>query len=331
MTDCLFFPFSHIDSSQKRTIQHFLPGCSYLSLDVEPCRPEESLPGHDTAPLAPVYFSIREIQKIKQQVLSFQQWADIHQGSANRLKVVFDKNPWLSDPDNTTGIIAQIRSTAPATPDKGSDQDSWMESLLLLELFRMVDQENESIHSRLEQVHQKQKALFASLRGEISQKEPDQKKQGEKICHEQEPGAWMTEKRIFSWWKAAMHKGLLTHASPLILATTSPDVYSFCCQEDHKQTNALDIDPIKVHEDKCSRNEQWQMNFLQCLQDILNGKGIDRNKLSVSCSSCSDSGYTGTGYIRFQLLSEKQKSFLAQGAPAGQEKPIGLCLMGLHE
>ncbi len=334
MTDCIFFPFSHIDSCQKRTIEHFLPGCSYLSMNIEPCAPETSLPGHDTNTLEPVYFSTTEMQKIKQQVLSFQQWAAIHQGHKNSLKVFFDENPWLSDPDNTTGIISQIRKSLPGQGNAPLPvKNSWMESLLILELFRMVDKENQSIHSRLQKAEQKQKALFAQLRGEILE-ETDQENQIRERCHTQvplqEPGAWMTEKRVFSWWNAAMHKDLFAGTSPLILVTTSPDVYTFCCQTRQVPTNALDIDPIKVHEDKCSRKEQWQMDFLQCLQDFLSGKDIDRKNLSVSCTRCSDSADTGTGYIRFQILSEKQKLFLAQGNRAGQEKPIGLCLMGLN-
>ncbi len=324
MIDWCFFPFSHITPEQEAIVETFLPECPHLVLDC----PESNTDKPSSSFFTPLYaasessvISSGMMNQIKNQAKDFHNWANMNKLGKWEIKSFFNENPWFSEPDGPLHLASQMRETK-KHPENSTE--ILTKSLLILELMRMMDEANEAIDSRLQTIHQKHQTLFAQLQGELSEKNTAFSPVSSRNRNNGEEDV-MAEKRIRAFWQTLLHMGTLSSDRPLILVTTSSQVYDICTCRQQELRNPLDIVRIKVHEETCVHRKQWQTNFVQCFQDFLTGKGMDKSILDISCTNCKH-----TGYIRFQAITEQQKSWLAPGQNAAQTKSVGLCLLGIH-
>ena len=317
----LFFPFTHITQKQLSTILAFFPSFQYFPgiSDFKHHKVLQDL--LDQGQVHPVFLSPEELEIVEQKVEQYQAWAQIHKGNEVNLKSLLKDNPYFTSDTNVTAIKSQIKGSKEDKADSGavlSPGPALQHNLLFLKTAQLCDEQNERIDLKLKDLETSREDLISSLRGLESSLTVVQ---DSKMDANKDVGAMMTRERIYAWSGCMAQKGALDQEGdgPLFI-TTSEAVFNYfesICQD---FVNALDIDKIKVHENKCENKSEWQHHFCKYLMRAIQGNGTRENELPKVNDKCSLSGR-----IKLSLFSGDDINKLFNCS----EKQIPVCLIKL--
>jgi hypothetical protein len=313
----IFFPFSHIRKDQLKCITAFFSKIAFLPL-VPDFNADQKL-AQLTAQgiLHPLFSSAQELDRVKAQVRSYQDWAQLHRGNEKNLRALLQESPYFADDTGLSSIQSQIRR---GTKEKksGDHEKKIPDPLLVLKFAEILDAQNEGIEEELAALELNNASLFSQLLGEAGEIKSDSYSSP---CVSSDPGSIMTEGRVVSWLRYSEAKGIFKgEGGTALLVTTSSAVFDFMVSKCEGAINGLDIDSIKVHENECENRCKWQQDFDCCLE-----KTIANEKSSEMAQLEADDTCSLTGKIKLCLLpGEVSKAFLKI---PGQS--IAVCLVQL--
>ncbi len=327
MLDVVFFPFSHIDFRQLKTLLTIFPAFRYLPVSSGPVEgpPLDSLIRQGK--VLPEYHPGETVTRVHQQVESFMEWARMHKGNEKNLKALIKDTPYFSNDADPTRIQSQLKARisrgqgAHSRPAPDSQNHIMTDPLVFLTFARNLDRENERIDTGLQELEKRRDALFSELSGKNDVTDPLPPGN----TGFSDPGDNMTGGRVLSWLKAAGETALFKNTpAPKLLVTTSPAVFDYILEQSKDVINGLDIESIKVHEDECPLKQKWQDAFCQVLEKAIADKKWTQEEIpdeaADGCNTCIN--------IKLGIFSEKA-DFLSQSDFIWDQESFGICLVQL--
>jgi hypothetical protein len=319
--DVLFFPFSHVDDIQRKTLAAFFPHFWFLPLASDLTQDPHMEPLVETRAAVPVFTPDARLKKVAPLVAAWLDWAALHQGNERNLKTLIRDNPYFTEEASLSAIQSELQARIRQdVPDTGPEQGKG-DPLLFSAIAKISDQRIEAVNRDLARLEKKRAELFSRLRGDM---EPAPEGPPEEKVSD--PGGAMTLQRICSWAACARELGLFQTSGPLVLATTSPAVFDMVTVNASRVTNALDIDAVKVHEDGCVNRPGWQRQVLGLLERRMSDPPsvtLDQARLDLETArdGCSLTGRIQAGVFDGPDL-EKNLNL-----PAG---PLSVCRVTLN-
>lgn len=286
----LFFPFTHMTQKKLNTILAFFPSFQYLpgSRDFKQDHALQEL--CDLGQIHPIFLSSDEFEAVEQKIEQYQAWAQIHKGNEVNLKSLLKDSPYFTSDTDVTAIKSRIKGFKQDKEDSGavvSTESTLQHNLLFLKIAHLCDEQNERIDLQLKELDTSRDKLMSVLRGLDSPLDI----QDSKMDGDNDSGAMMTRERIYAWSGCMAQKGALEQGGgSFLFITTSEAVFSYLESICTDVINALDIDKIKVHENKCEKKSEWQHQFCDHLMRAICGNGIRENELPKVTDGCSLSG-----------------------------------------
>jgi len=316
----LFFPFTHLTRIQLKTILRFFPYMEHLALEENYSNyPElEALSGEQK--IIPWFLTSDESAQTQAQIAQYLDWAKIHKGNEHNLKSLFKDNPYFTNDSDVSAIKSHLKTAGDHRKKTEPGKNLTVQHRLFLKMAQLCDFQNESIDSQLKDIDQNRNIIFSSLRGieqkkdlDIEMIQPDIIKDDQSI---------MAKERVLAWSRIMAEKGALTQKGKLpVLITTSSAVIEYLESICDDVINALDLDPIKVHENECENINEWQLQFTQGLLDvIMAGSAQEKPSLKVK-DNCKHEGQ-----IKLYLFSGNDINKLFNRT----EKQIPVCLVRLE-
>nr|NJM01679.1 hypothetical protein [Desulfobacula sp.] len=246
-------------------------------------------------------------------------WVKVNRGNENNLRGLLKNNPYFTSDSDLTAIKSQIRGAGEAAekPEK-TGKDILLRDLLFLRMARQCDLENESIDIQLKNIDTAGSRMLSALLGEEGLKNMAPSGRGEGIT---DPGAVMTRERIEAWSRCMIHHGGFRPAgeSPLFV-TTSEAVADYLETISSDAINALDIDPIKVHENDCENKTGWRQ---QVFEQLISAAKGDTGRQNYPFEG--EDGCLLSGQIKLSLFSGNNVRDLFNL----KDKQIRVCLIRL--
>ena len=315
---CIFFPFSHISQDQLATLQAFFSSFAFFpaASDLEHLVRLQELADKGTA--VPVFSSREDLILVDRQFEEYMAWVKVHKGNEHNLRFLLKDNPYFTSDSDVTAIKSQIRGTREVIKPQQSAKDGLLKDLLFLKMARQCDQEKESIDLQLANIDRAGNRIFSRLLGEEDPVEAAVPGGKPGIP---DPGAIMTRERIEAWARCMMHSNIVenTGESP-VFVTTSEAVVDYLETISSDAINALDIDPIKVHENECENKIGWQRQVFEHLMCAAKGDKGRQNHLPEVKDECFISGQ-----IKLSLFSGNNIHNLFNL----KDKQIAVCLIRL--
>ena len=315
---CIFFPFSYISQDQLATLQAFFSSFAFFpaASDLEHLVRLQELADKGTA--VPVFSSREDLILVDRQFEEYMAWVKVHKGNEHNLRFLLKDNPYFTSDSDVTAIKSQIRGTREVIKPQQSAKDGLLKDLLFLKMARQCDQEKESIDLQLANIDRAGNRIFSRLLGEEDPVEAAVPGGKPGIP---DPGAIMTRERIEAWARCMMHSNIVenTGESP-VFVTTSEAVVDYLETISSDAINALDIDPIKVHENECENKIGWQRQVFEHLMCAAKGDKGRQNHLPEVKDECFISGQ-----IKLSLFSGNNIHNLFNL----KDKQIAVCLIRL--
>lgn len=291
----VFFPFSHVDETQRATLTAFFSQFIFLPLSADLTKSPNMVPLVENETAVPVFTSGPRLDAVASRVNAWVNWAALHQGNENNLKAQLRDHPYLTDHLGPAPIQSELRSRMAGTFHDSRENQKQADPLLFSIIARLTDAENEAIDLAMSELEKKRTTLFFQLRGDAKPLDSD----GNRPSH-RDPGAVMTRERIRSWAACAREENLFSKQAPLMLATTSAAVFEELLANASQVINALDIEAIKVHEDGCDNQLAWQKQLLTLLDNLAAGP-VDEARAQMTLNVLDDS-CTRTGRIQVRTV-----------------------------
>ncbi|MEX1303081.1 MAG: hypothetical protein AB1Z38_04790 [Desulfotignum sp.] len=265
--DVLFFPFSHVDETQRTTLTAFFSQVIFLPLAADLTQSPSMGPLVENDRAIPVFTSGSRLDEVASRVKAWMNWAAMHQGNGTNLKNLIRNTPYLTDHLGPVPIQSELRARmAGKTPQDSEESPEKSDPLLFSIIARLTDAQNEAIDQAMAVLEKKRLTLFSQLSGDT-----DPEKPGSDGPSRRDPGAVMTRERIRAWAACAREAHLFSSQNPRVLVTTSAAVYDQVSADASRVTNALDIDAIKVHEDGCVHQGEWRKRVLTLMDTVSAG------------------------------------------------------------
>lgn len=291
----VFFPFSHVDETQRTTLTAFFSPFIFLPLAPDLTQSPAMAPLVENGTAVPVFTPRPRVDGVASRVNAWMDWAALHQGNEHNLKSLIQDTPYLTDHLGPAPIQSEIRARLAGSSPKPADNRIHTDPLLFSIIARLTDAQNEAIDQALTDLETKQAFLFAQLKGDSEPRRPENAGSSGR-----DPGEIMTRERIRAWAACAMEENLFSRQAPLILATTSAAVFEQVAANASEVINALDIDDIKVHEDGCDQQPVWRKQVLSLFDTLADGP-VDGIRAQTMLS-CMDEACHRTGRIQVQTV-----------------------------
>lgn len=307
--DVLFFPFSHVDETQRTTLTAFFPQFVFLPLAADLAQSPAMATLVERHAAVPVFTPKPRLDKVAPLVHAWMNWAAIHQGKETSLKTLVRDTPYLTDHLGPAPIASELRAriggngsrdagASPGKPDSRKSDPRKSDPLLFSIIARLTDAQNEAIDQDMAGLEQKRRALFSQLHGEAGPL--DSRSAGLSGPAGRDPGDVLTRERTRAWAACAREVQLFSGQGPRILVTTSAAVFDLVAANAIRVRNALDIEAIKVHEGDCVNQLEWQKQVLALLKALAAGP-LDPDRalkmLDIPEDSCAM-----TGRIQVQVV-----------------------------
>ncbi|MFH2059055.1 MAG: hypothetical protein ABIJ59_09150 [Pseudomonadota bacterium] len=286
----LFFPFTHITQDQSDAALSFFPAFEYLSVNKDLSEQDQLKTVHEMGRINPVFPSKQEIETIEQTSAQYLDWANIHKGNEKNLKALLSDTPYFTHDTDVSHIKSQLLK------DKSSQTTEtqtvfWQKSLLFLKMAQLCDAQHDRIDMELKILDKTQDELVRALRGLPDFSLDPLSEHMEKKLTPSDLGDKMTGERIVSWTRYMADKGHLNKNEEVpIFITTSRAVFEYLESNCQDVVNPLDIQQIKVHENKCENQKEWQHQFNKLLMHAIQGNECreeDLPKVEDNCSLCA--------------------------------------------
>lgn len=294
--DVVFFPFSHVDETQRITMTAFFPSFFFLPLAADLTQSPAMVPLKDNETAVPVFTSKSRLDDVASRVNGWMNWAAMHQGNAHNLKSLIRDTPYLTDHLGPAPIESELRARmAGKIAQNGEASPKESDPLLFSIIARLTDAQNEATDQAMGELEKKRTALFSQLRGDT-----DSENARRTGSSRRDPGAVMTRERIRAWAACAREANLFAKQVPRVLVTTSTAVFDQVSANTSRVINALDIDGIKVHEEVCDNQLDWQKQVTALCEALTHGP-VDDTRAQKMLNSMEDA-CTRTGRIQVQMV-----------------------------
>lgn len=307
---CIFFPFSHVSQDQLAALQTFFSSFAFFpaASDLEHSIRLKELMGKGEA--IPVFSSQEDLILVDRQFEQYMDWVKIHKGNEPNLRFLLNGNPYFTSDSDLTAIKSQIRGKKEMIKPQPLPKEALLKDLLFLKMAKQCDRDNENTDLQLKSVEKKTSRMLSNLMGED---DPMKAKAPSEIPESPDEGAIMTRERIEAWARCMtqFNTGENTSESP-VFATTSEAVFDYLETISLDTINALDIDPIKVHENECENKIGWQQQFFEQVICAAKGEWDRRDHLPEVTDECSLSGqikmslFSGNNIHNLFHLKDKQ-------------------------
>ncbi len=320
----IFFPFTHVTQNQLEAILSFFPSMESLVLEENYQNyPELELLSEQNK-IKPWFLTAEENTQTQAQISQYLDWAKIHKGNEHNLKALFKDNPYFTNDSDVSAIKSALRKSNDDQKKAEFDNHLINQHRLFLKMAQLCDFQNESIDTQLKDIDQNRNRLFSSLRGteeednlDIEMIQPDRIKHGSL----NDDSAIMAKERVTAWSNIMVEKGALSPDGELpFFITTSAAVIEYLESNCDDVINALDLDPIKVHENECDNKKEWQHQLTQVLMAGIKAGGNLEKQPSRVTDSCRPEGR-----IKLYLFSGNDINRLFNRT----EKQIPVCLVQL--
>ncbi len=306
----IFFPFSHISQGQLEALEAFFPSFGFFCAAQEKkhhTRLKKLIEEDMAIPFLPSKDDLYPVDQAFEQYLA---WARVHKGNEHNLRFLLQDNPYFTSDLDLTAIKSQIRGSKRTMEPAPSEREALHRDLLFLKMAEQCDQENESIDSQLRGIEKTRGSMFKALLGEKDMIDAPISRGKENMP---DPGSMMTRERIQAWSRVMMHYKFFPNAdkTPLFVTTSKAvmDYLETICSD---MINALDIDPIKVHENGCENKIGWQQQVIEELMCAAKGVSGPLKHLPEAKDECSLFGqikislFTGNNIHNLFNLRDKQ-------------------------
>ena len=311
MTDkFLFFPFTHITENQLNTILAFFPSFQYLPVSVDFKHNQVLQELFEQGKITPFFSSPKELVTVELKFEQYLEWANIHKGNEVNLKSLLKDNPYFTSDSDVKAIKSQVKGVKGDKGESLPDESTLQQDLLFLKMAQLCDEQNERIDLQLKDLDKTRDKLISTLRGLES---PLSEIKDIKTDDYKDLGSMMTHERICAWSRCmAAKKGLKQDGDSPLFITTSEAVFDYLESNCKDVANTLDIDKIKVHENKCENKSKWQHHFCDYLMRAIQADGNRENDLPKVNDRCSFSGkiklnlFSGNSINKFFNCSYRQ-------------------------
>jgi len=260
---CIFFPFSHISQDQLAALQTFFSSFAFFPASADLGHSIRLRELADKGKAVPVFLSQNDLTLVARQFEQYMDWVKVHKGNEHNLRVLLMDNPYFTSDSDLTAIKSQIRGEKTKIKPQQQEKDVLLRDLLFLKMTRQCDQEKEAIDFQLANIDKAGNRMFSTLLGE---EDPMATRVSGGKSGIPDPGATMTRERIQAWSRCMIHyDGFRTAGASPLLVTTSEAVVDYLETISSDTINALDIDPIKVHENDCEKKTGWQQQVFEQL------------------------------------------------------------------
>jgi hypothetical protein len=307
---CIFFPFSHISQDQLAALQTFFPSFAFFpaAADLDhSIRLKELV---DKGAAVPVFSSREDLTLVDQQFEQYMDWVKIHKGNEHNLRFLLKGNPYFTSDSDLTAIKSQIRGKREIIKQQQSPKEALLKDLLFLKMAEQCDRDNENTDLQLNGIEKNRRGMLSTLLGEV---DPVKAKASIGKAVVPDAGIIMTRERIEAWARCmTLFNTVENTAENPVFVTTSEAVFDYLETISSDTINALDINPIKVHENECENKIGWRQKFFE--QVICAAKDdLDRqNHLPEVTDECSLSGqikmslFSGNNIHNLFHLKDKQ-------------------------
>ncbi len=289
----LFFPFTHITRDQRDIVSTFFQEFS--------CLPPEYL------------------ESAQPQALEYIEWAKIHKGNEHNLKALLKGTPYFTSDTHISSIKSQIKGVQDKEEKvQKSAKEIFENDLLFLTMAGLSDEQYEQIDLELKALDKSRETLLKELRGIENSLEASK---DEKAAAPRDSGEVMTKERVSAWFNCmGAQNALNPDGKTNLFVTTSPAVFDYFETNCSDVVNALDIDQIKVHENKCKVKIEWQHQLKKYLMKAIKGEGNQKEDLPEAMDECRRSGQ-----IKMGLFSGGMINLLLNDS----DKHMAVCLINL--
>lgn len=288
MSYCIFFPFSHISKQQLDTLQAFFTSFAYFPAAVDLNHQPELRDVAGEGLINPLFSSKEDLSIVDQTFNQYMSWVKLHRGNEDNLKYLLKKTPHFTSDSDLPAIKSQIRGTHPKLEPRLNEKERLYQDLVFLKIARHWDQNNEAIDSDLRGVDQVRTGIFSDLLGEDNLDHVSESG-GKPLADD--PGATMTRERVAAFARCLNHSKVFeTLDSPPLFITTSEAVVDYLETISSDVINALDIGPIKVHENECKEKTEWQRQVLEQLEYAGKNDAVFNNGRMLVTDGCSAEG-----------------------------------------
>jgi len=249
MTPIIFFPFSHVSRDQLAALQAFFPSFTFFPAagDLSQHRQLQELTDKGLA--VPILSSREDIASVDRSFDQYMAWVRVNRGNEGNLRFLLKDIPYFTSDSDLTAIKSQIRGAGAVRP-RESDKNGLLRDLLFLKMAQHCDRENELIDIGLKNVDKAGRRMLSTRLGE--EDSMDTIPSGGNIP---DPGAVMTRERMEAWSRCMIyHHGFRPDGPCPLFVTTSESVVDYLETISSDTINALDINPIKVHENDCENS-----------------------------------------------------------------------------
>jgi len=289
----LFFPFTHITESDLQTLLTFFSKFDCLSI----CRDSKSKNFNNNKKLnqlfekgkiIPHFLSSQAIDSMEEKFEQYLEWVKIHKGNEHNLKLLLKENPYFTNDSDVTAIKSQIKGKTKEQQGFIADALKLQKNLLFLKMAQLYDEQNEGIDLEFKNINRIDDEIVSNLRGMENLEEQTQHNQQ---TDNNDSSTMMIKERINAWFMCMNAMKILEYSDTKVLfITTSQEIFYYFESNSKDVVNILDIDNIKVHENRCEKQVKWQGQFENYLMAAINENGNHKIKLPEVHDRCSKRG-----------------------------------------
>lgn len=287
----IFFPFTFMTEEHFKAASAIFPSIKYLAVEREVPANENREDVFQNEVLQPILPTDREIEAVEHAASSYLNWADMHKGNERNLKALLNESAYFTDDTHVSSIKSQLlRGGQEETAAKGEPE--WLQNLLFLRLSQLCDAQHDSIDEELRELEKNKQELFTELRGLDNSIETDSPPD------ESDTHYRMIRERIVCWTRYMAKKEVMTNEENVpVLITVSDSVYDWFETNCDLEINPLDIQKLKVHENKCKNRKQWQKRFSEYLMHAIEDKEIRKQDVPEIIDDCSNCARLKLGFF----------------------------------
>ncbi len=284
----LFFPFTHITRNDLETILTFFPQFHCLSINKDFKNNKVLHKLFEQGKIFPHFLSSQIFTPVEQKTEQYLEWAKMHKGNERNLKLLLKENPYFTSDKDITAIKSQIKGLKKDKNPPLSHDSSFQNDLLFLKMAQLYDEQNEGIDIELKDINKLSDKLVSNLCG-VENVEEKIKDKEQSIYSDSRN--MMIHQRILAWFRSVNAMEIINKEDvPVLFVTANDEVFHYFESNCEDMVNILDIDNIKVHENKCKNREIWQAEFNSYLTGILQADDDREKSIPVVNDKCCTTG-----------------------------------------
>ncbi len=261
MVQPIFFPFTHFKKKDYEIVSALFKSIIFFPVSGRSEFEESIADIGDAGVILPVFPEEKQLGMVLQKVDEFRRWGELNQDNRGNLKTFFQDKPCFTSDTDPGYLRARIKRTADRSDEPGEEETSLLKDLMFLRLAKLHDFEKEGLQSKFDLVLRDEHRLFSEIQGISSEFDRESV---------EDAGAYMTAERVSAWCNFFNANHLFNmYDSDLLFVTTSSAVMEYLLSVSKNKIKLLDIDGLKVHENKCENKNQWVETFNKYVENLV--------------------------------------------------------------